>query len=147
MGHLYTKPLLTGGLVSKDLVSREDLCGLGSQFQIDATCLFKCSFIQGEGASRLLGAFPNSEYSIQHSISVKVADHYEWRPGTQHLCFGLCEARVNLPPVQRGSQVTCFLPGLALPELGLATDLSSLRLRAAAVGPQPGRVACRGAVS
>ena len=54
---------------------------------------------------------------------------------------------LNLPPVQRGSQVTCFLPGLALPEPGLATDLSSLQLRAAAVGPQPGRVACRGGVS
>ena len=54
---------------------------------------------------------------------------------------------LNLPPVQRGSQVTCFLPGLALPEPGLATDLSSQQLRAPAVGPQPGRVACRGGVS
>ena len=47
---------------------------------------------------------------------------------------------LNLPPVQRGSQVTCFLLGLALPELGLATDLSSLQLRDPPVGPWPGRV-------
>ena len=50
---------------------------------------------------------------------------------------------LNLPPVQRGSQVTCFLLGLALPELGLATDLSSLQLRDPPVGPRPGRVPCR----
>ena len=43
----------------------------------------------------LLDAFSKYCVSIHHSISVNAADPYDWRPGAQHLCFGLCEARVE----------------------------------------------------